>query len=70
MASWTPNDSNSPQARIAEMRRAERARDRRNAAIAVTASVAVAAGLIGFGAWVMIDKKEKRRPRRRPARPR
>ncbi|MEV6732703.1 DUF3105 domain-containing protein [Streptomyces sp. NPDC051364] len=60
MASRTPYDSNSPQARIAEMRRAERARDRRNAAIAITVSVAVAAGLIGFGAWVLIDKQEKK----------
>ncbi|KOY59304.1 MULTISPECIES: DUF3105 domain-containing protein [unclassified Streptomyces] len=59
MASRTPYDSNSPQARIAEMRRAERARDRRNAAIAITVSVAVAAGLIGFGAWVLIDKQQK-----------
>ncbi|KJY45692.1 membrane protein [Streptomyces sp. NRRL S-444] len=59
MTSRTPYDSNSPQARIAEMRRAERARDRRNAAIAITVSVAVAAGLIGFGAWVLIDKQQK-----------
>lgn len=60
MDSRTPYDHHSPQARIAEMRRAERARDRRNAAIAITVSVAFAAGLIGFGAWVLIDKQEKK----------
>ncbi|KPI20308.1 Protein of unknown function DUF3105 [Actinobacteria bacterium OV450] len=59
MASRTPYDGSSPQARIAEMRRAERSRERRNAALAVTAAAAVTAGLIGFGAWVMIDKKDK-----------
>ncbi|WP_406182423.1 DUF3105 domain-containing protein [Streptomyces sp. NBC_01006] len=60
MASSTSPDNSSRQARIAEMRRAERSRDRRNAALAITASVAVAAALIGFGAWVLIDKKEKK----------
>ncbi|MFF4102208.1 DUF3105 domain-containing protein [Streptomyces sp. NPDC001903] len=59
MASRTSPDNNSRQARIAEMRRAEQSRDRRNKAIAITASVAVVAALVGFGAWVLIDKKEK-----------
>ncbi|MFE5538118.1 DUF3105 domain-containing protein [Streptomyces sp. NPDC056492] len=59
MASRTSPDNNSRQARIAEMRRAEQSRDRRNKALAITASVAVVAALVGFGAWVMIDKKEK-----------
>ncbi|MFK0233254.1 DUF3105 domain-containing protein [Streptomyces vinaceus] len=60
MASRTSPDNNSRQARIAEMRRAEQSRDRRNKALAITASVAVVAALVGFGAWVMIDKKEKK----------
>ncbi|WP_327131822.1 DUF3105 domain-containing protein [Streptomyces sp. NBC_01343] len=60
MASRTSPDSNSRQARIAEMRRAEQSRERRNKAVAITASVAVVAALVGFGAWVMIDKKEKK----------
>ncbi|MFD7085889.1 DUF3105 domain-containing protein [Streptomyces sp. NPDC059918] len=60
MASRTSPDNNSRQARIAEMRRAEQSRDRRNKALAIIASVAVVAALVGFGAWVMIDKKEKK----------
>ncbi|GHE52946.1 DUF3105 domain-containing protein [Streptomyces vinaceus] len=60
MASSTSPDNNSRQARIAEMRRAEQSRDRRNKALAITASVAVVAALVGFGAWVMIDKKEEK----------
>ncbi|MFB7785037.1 DUF3105 domain-containing protein [Streptomyces vinaceus] len=60
MASRTSPDNNSRQARIAEMRRAEQSRDRRNKALAITASVAVVAALVGFGAWVMIDKKEQK----------
>ncbi|MCJ1677628.1 DUF3105 domain-containing protein [Streptomyces sp. APSN-46.1] len=58
MAGKTPQDT-SRQARIAEMRRAEKARDRRNKIIAITVSSAVVAGLIGFGAWVLIDQKQK-----------
>jgi hypothetical protein len=61
MASRTGQmDPNSRQARIAEMRRAEKARDRRNKAIAITASAAVVVALVGFGAWVMIDQQEKK----------
>lgn len=56
MASRTP-DNNSRQQRIADMRRADRARDRRNKAIAITVSSAVVVGLVGFGAWVLIDQK-------------
>lgn len=57
MASRT-SDNPSRQARIAEMRRAEKARDRRNKAIAITVSSAVVVGLVGFGAWVLIDQKQ------------
>ncbi|MEU3776568.1 DUF3105 domain-containing protein [Streptomyces sp. NPDC032472] len=59
MAGTTPTDRNSRQARIAEMRRAERSRERRNKVVAITVSTAVAAGLVGFGAWVLIDRKNK-----------
>ncbi len=51
-------DPNSRQARIAEMRRIEKARERRNKAIAITASSAIVVGLVGFGAWVLIDQKQ------------
>ncbi|MFD3804682.1 DUF3105 domain-containing protein [Streptomyces sp. NPDC058611] len=52
------SDDQSRQARIARMRRADRARDRRNKAIAITTSAAVVVGLVGFGAWVLIDRQE------------
>ncbi|MFB6616813.1 DUF3105 domain-containing protein [Streptomyces sp. NPDC085524] len=60
MASRTnqSTDPNSRQARIAEMRRAEKARERRNKAIAITVSTVIVAGLVGFGAWVLIDQKQ------------
>ncbi|MGW6981899.1 DUF3105 domain-containing protein [Streptomyces sp. NPDC054932] len=51
-------DPNSRQARIAEMRRADRIRERRNKAIAITAASAVVVGLVGFGTWVLIDQKQ------------
>ncbi|MBT2449875.1 DUF3105 domain-containing protein [Streptomyces sp. ISL-43] len=54
------SDNSSRQSRIAEMRRADQMRDRRNKAIAITASAAIVAGLIGFGAWVMIDQQDKK----------
>ncbi|MGR4879315.1 DUF3105 domain-containing protein [Streptomyces sp. LARHCF249] len=60
MASKSGNtsDQHSRQARIAEMRRAEKARDRRNKAIAITTSSVIVVGLVGFGAWVLIDQKQ------------
>ncbi|MEU3409545.1 DUF3105 domain-containing protein [Streptomyces sp. NPDC006670] len=58
MASRT-SDKNSRQNRIAEMRRVEKARDRRNKIIAISVSAAVVAGLIGFGSWVIIEQKQK-----------
>ncbi|MEV7541929.1 DUF3105 domain-containing protein [Streptomyces sp. NPDC089915] len=58
MASRT-SDQNSRQNRIAEMRRAEKARDRRNKIIAISVSTAVVAGLIGFGSWLIIEQKQK-----------
>ncbi|WP_407839442.1 DUF3105 domain-containing protein [Streptomyces sp. DSM 116496] len=60
MASRKSETNNSRQARIAEMRRADQSRDRRNKAIAITASAAIVTGLIGFGAWVMIDQQNKK----------
>lgn len=60
MASRKSETNNSRQARIAEMRRADQSRDRRNKAIAITTSAAVVTALIGFGAWVMIDQQNKK----------
>lgn len=59
MASRKSETNNSRQARIADMRRADQSRDRRNKAIAITASAAIVTALIGFGAWVMIDQQNK-----------
>ncbi|MEU9038182.1 DUF3105 domain-containing protein [Streptomyces sp. NPDC048352] len=58
MASRT-SDQNSRQQRIAEMRRAEQSRERRNKILAISISTAIVAGLVGFGAWVLIDQKQK-----------
>ncbi|MCM1969979.1 MULTISPECIES: DUF3105 domain-containing protein [unclassified Streptomyces] len=60
MASRKSETNSSRQARIAEMRRADQSRDRRNKAIAITASAAIVTGLIGFGAWVMIAQQNKK----------
>lgn len=60
MASRNSETNSSRQARIAEMRRADQARDRRSKAIAITVSAAIVTGLIGFGAWVMIDEQNKK----------
>ncbi|MBT2468555.1 DUF3105 domain-containing protein [Streptomyces sp. ISL-66] len=60
MGSSKSDDNHSRQARIARMRRADQIRDRRNKAIAITVSAAVVTGLIGFGAWVMIDQQNKK----------
>lgn len=60
MASRNSETNNSRQARIAEMRRADQSRDRRNKAIAITTSAAIVTALIGFGAWVMIDQQNKK----------
>ncbi|MCX4777985.1 DUF3105 domain-containing protein [Streptomyces sp. NBC_01264] len=59
MASRKSETNNSRQARIAEMRRADQSRDRRNKAIAITTSAAIVTGLIGFGAWVMINQQNE-----------
>ncbi|MFI5766434.1 DUF3105 domain-containing protein [Streptomyces sp. NPDC051563] len=59
MASRKSETNSSRQARIAEMRRADQSRDRRNKAIAITTSAAIVTALIGFGAWVMINEQNK-----------
>ncbi|MFF3754075.1 DUF3105 domain-containing protein [Streptomyces sp. NPDC002018] len=49
-------------ARIEEMRRAERARERRNRIITITASAVVVVALVGFGGYILnkeSDKKEQ-----------
>ncbi|MFF5443466.1 DUF3105 domain-containing protein [Streptomyces sp. NPDC012888] len=63
------DDMNTRQARIAEMRRAEKARDRRNKIIAITASSVVVVGLVGFGGVVLYQQKadEQRREDSRKA---
>ncbi|MFZ3497273.1 DUF3105 domain-containing protein [Streptomyces sp. 5.8] len=63
MASRNSETNSSRQARIAEMRRADQSRDRRNKAIAITTSAAVVTALIGFGAWVMIDQQNDKEAR-------
>ncbi|WP_328747222.1 DUF3105 domain-containing protein [Streptomyces sp. NBC_00285] len=50
-------------ARIAEMRRAEQARERRNRIITITISTVIVAGLVGWGAYAINganDKKDQR----------
>lgn len=44
--------------RIEQMRKADRARDRRNVVLAIGLSVAVVAGLIGFGTYMLLEKSE------------
>ncbi|KAA0941788.1 DUF3105 domain-containing protein [Streptomyces apricus] len=46
-------------ARIEEMRRAERARERRNRILTVAVSTAIVVGLVGFGAYYINDANEK-----------
>lgn len=45
--------ANDRRARIEEMRRAERSRDRRNRTIAIAASVVIVLGLVGFGGYAL-----------------
>ncbi|MGW0863285.1 MULTISPECIES: DUF3105 domain-containing protein [Streptomyces] len=49
----------SRKARIEEMRRAERARERRSRVITITLSVVIVAGLAGFGAYALNKADEK-----------
>ncbi|MCT9138473.1 DUF3105 domain-containing protein [Streptomyces violarus] len=49
----------SRKARIEEMRRAERARERRNRVITITLSTVIVAGLAGFGAYALNKADEK-----------
>ncbi|MGW7415743.1 DUF3105 domain-containing protein [Streptomyces sp. NPDC054863] len=51
----------SRKARIAEMRRAEKSRDRRNKIVAFSVGGAVLAGLIGFGAYVFTKESDKKK---------
>ncbi|MFD9903008.1 DUF3105 domain-containing protein [Streptomyces sp. NPDC059063] len=50
-------------ARIEELRRTERARERRNRVITITVSTVLVAGLVGFGAYALnnADEKEERK---------
>ncbi|MFL5994951.1 MAG: DUF3105 domain-containing protein [Streptomyces sp.] len=49
----------SRKARIEEMRRADRARERRNAIITITLSTVIVAGLVGWGAYYINSANEK-----------
>ncbi|MFC9678257.1 DUF3105 domain-containing protein [Streptomyces sp. NPDC056948] len=49
----------SRKARIEEMRRAEKARERRNRVITITLSTVIVAGLAGFGAYALNKADEK-----------
>ncbi|GCB49668.1 DUF3105 domain-containing protein [Streptomyces sp. NL15-2K] len=49
----------SRKARIEELRRAERARERRNRVITVSVSAVIVAGLVGFGAYALNSADEK-----------
>ncbi|WP_030196704.1 DUF3105 domain-containing protein [Streptomyces sp. NRRL S-87] len=61
MATKAPhNADNSRQARIAEMRRAEQARDRRNKIVAISVTVLILAGLGGFAAYYVNDKADEK----------
>ncbi|MEU8778662.1 DUF3105 domain-containing protein [Streptomyces sp. NPDC048606] len=66
MASRTP-EQHSRQSRIAEMRRADQARERRNKIVAISVSTAIVAGLVGFGAWVLIDQKQDEKKKEQDA---
>ncbi|ORT60379.1 DUF3105 domain-containing protein [Streptomyces sp. CB03238] len=50
-------------ARIEEMRRAEKARERRNRIITISLSAAVVAGLVGFGGYVLNKENEEKEQR-------
>ncbi|WP_457028170.1 DUF3105 domain-containing protein [Kitasatospora sp. P5_F3] len=47
-------------ARIAELRAEEQRRDRRNKFIAIGAAAVLLAGMVGGGAWIALDAKEKK----------
>ncbi|MBK3567083.1 DUF3105 domain-containing protein [Streptomyces sp. MBT62] len=47
-------------ARIEEMRRAERARERRNRVITITISTVIVAGLVGWGAYAINNANQKK----------
>ncbi len=49
----------SRKARIEEMRRAEKARERRNRVITITLSTVIVAGVVGFGAYALNRVEEK-----------
>ncbi|MFD4947179.1 DUF3105 domain-containing protein [Streptomyces sp. NPDC058239] len=44
--------------RIEQMRNADRARERRNRVLAISLSVLVVVGLVGFGSYMVLDKSE------------
>ncbi|GGX66532.1 DUF3105 domain-containing protein [Streptomyces fructofermentans] len=59
MGSAKKTDSTSRKARIEEMRRAERSRERRNRTLTIAASVIVVAGLVAGGAYLIDSQSGK-----------
>ncbi|MER5728617.1 DUF3105 domain-containing protein [Streptomyces sp. NPDC002138] len=60
MASKSSNtQDHSRKARIADMRRAEKARDRRNKILVITGSTVLVAGLLGFGGYMLKKQTDK-----------
>ncbi|MFD7031086.1 DUF3105 domain-containing protein [Streptomyces sp. NPDC059917] len=57
-SSSTPDQSR--KARIADMRRAEKSRDRRNKILVVAGSTVLVAGLVGFGGYVLKNQMDKK----------
>lgn len=51
------SSSNNRKDRIAQMRRADRARERRRRILAIVAATAVVAGLVGFGSYLLIERR-------------
>ncbi|MFD3482065.1 DUF3105 domain-containing protein [Streptomyces sp. NPDC058665] len=67
MASKSKTQSTERKARIEQMRRAERIRERRNRIITITASAVVVAALVGFGAFVLNKESEDQKKQEQAA---
>jgi hypothetical protein len=66
MGSDSKNKKAARRARLEEMRRAERARERRNRMIAITASVVILAGVAGGGYYLFTAGEEAQKARTAP----
>ncbi|MFI6081013.1 DUF3105 domain-containing protein [Streptomyces sp. NPDC051217] len=61
------SQSTERKARIEQMRRAERVRERRNRIITITASAVVVAALVGFGAFVLNKESDEKKEQEQAA---